>query len=531
MDGGEVPVRLWRSVLAVPGVRPELFPKAAAGDADRVFLDLEDSVAPDDKERARAAVIRGSGRSSGRDDGGSVSVRINGIDTHWMYRDLIDVVEQAGDRLDSVVLPKAAVAADIHLVDALLGQIERATGIARRIGIEPIIETALGLSNVESIAAAGPRLRALHFGPGDMAASLGVRTTAIGGLDPGYPGDQWHAVLSRIVTAARAHGLAPVAGPFGDLADADGFAASARRAAVLGCAGVMVVHPSQIGPANAAFTPTPAEVEHARRVLAALDEAAAGGPRRRPARRAPHRRGLGAPGGRRGGDGRGHRAPVIAGARAVVTRRLPEPVEERLAGLVDARLNPDDRPLTAGELAEAMRGADALVATVTDRLTADLLSATPRRVGIVANFGAGVNHIDLDAARRAGIVVTNTPGVLTDATADLTMALLLAVARRTGEGERCVRSGAWTGWGPTQMLGRSVTGMTLGIVGMGRIGRAVAHRATRGFGMRVLYHQRGPWTRPRSPAWTSSAPATSTICWPGATRSRCTPRRRRRPGT
>ena len=183
---------------------------------------------------------------------------------------------------------------------------------------------------------------------------------------------------------------------------------------------------------------------------------------------------------------------MIAGARAVVTRRLPDPVEERLAGLVDARLNPDDRPLTAGELAEAMRGADALVATVTDRLTADLLSATPRRVRIVANFGAGVDHIDLDAARRAGIVVTNTPGVLTDATADLTMALLLAVARRTGEGERRVRSGAWTGWGPTRMLGRSVTGMTLGIVGMGRIGRAVAHRATRGFGMRVLYHQRRP---------------------------------------
>jgi citrate lyase beta subunit len=277
MGSGEVPVRLWRSVLAVPGARPELFAKAAAGDADRVFLDLEDSVAPDDKESARRAVIRGLHDVDWPGDGAAVSVRINAIDTHWMYRDLIDVVEAAGDRLDSVVLPKAAVAADIHLVDALLGQIERATGIARRIGIEPIIETALGLSNVDSIAAAGPRLRALHFGPGDMAASLGMRTTAIGGLEPGYPGDQWHAVLSRIVTAARAHGLAPIAGPFGDLADAEGFAAAARRAAVLGCAGAMVVHPSQIGPANAAFTPAPAEVEHARRVLAALDEAAAAG--------------------------------------------------------------------------------------------------------------------------------------------------------------------------------------------------------------------------------------------------------------
>ena len=277
MGGSEVPVRLWRSVLAVPGVRPELFLKAAHGDADRVFLDLEDSVATDDKERARLAVIEGLHEVDWPGDGGAVSVRINAIDTHWMYRDLIDVVEQAGARLDSVVLPKAGVAADVHLVDALLGQIERATGIARRIGIEPIIETALGLSNVEAIAAAGPRLRALHFGPGDMAASLGMRTTAIGGLDPGYPGDQWHAVLSRIVTAARAHGLAPIAGPFGDLADPEGFAAAARRAAVLGCAGTLVIHPSQIARANAAFTPAPAEVEHARRVLAALDEAAASG--------------------------------------------------------------------------------------------------------------------------------------------------------------------------------------------------------------------------------------------------------------
>ena len=183
---------------------------------------------------------------------------------------------------------------------------------------------------------------------------------------------------------------------------------------------------------------------------------------------------------------------MISGARVVVTRRLPEPVERRLAGLVDARLNPADRPLSAAELAEALRSADGLLATVTDRLTSEILSAIPRRAGIVANFGAGVDHIDLEAARRAGIVVTNTPGVLTDATADLTIALLLAVARRTGEGERLVRSGAWTGWGPTQMLGRSVTGMTLGIVGMGRIGRAVARRATRGFGMRALYHQRRP---------------------------------------
>lgn len=183
---------------------------------------------------------------------------------------------------------------------------------------------------------------------------------------------------------------------------------------------------------------------------------------------------------------------MIRDARVVVTRRLPLSVEERLTGLVDARLNPDDRALTADELVEALRTADGLLATVTDRLTAEILSATPRRAGIVANFGAGVDHIDLDAAREAGIVVTNTPGVLTDATADLAIALLLAVARRMGEGERHLRSGAWTGWRPTHMMGSSVTGTTLGIVGMGRIGRAVALRATRGFGMRVLYHQPRP---------------------------------------
>jgi lactate dehydrogenase-like 2-hydroxyacid dehydrogenase len=173
--------------------------------------------------------------------------------------------------------------------------------------------------------------------------------------------------------------------------------------------------------------------------------------------------------------------------RVVVTRRLPEPVEAHLRERFDARLSADDRPLSAEQLAEAVRSADALLPTVTDRLSAAVLGASLRRVRIVANFGVGHEHIDLAAARAAGIVVTNTPDVLTDDTADLAVALLLAVARRIGEGERLVRAGAWTGWGPTDMLGTRVSGMTLGIVGMGRIGRAVAHRAHAGFGMRIRY--------------------------------------------
>ncbi|HEX2179774.1 MAG TPA: D-glycerate dehydrogenase [Actinomycetota bacterium] len=178
--------------------------------------------------------------------------------------------------------------------------------------------------------------------------------------------------------------------------------------------------------------------------------------------------------------------------RVVVTRRLPAPVEQELANRFDARLNPQDRPLTAEELAEAVRTADAILPTVTDRITAEVLAAAPRSTRIVANFGVGYNNIDVEAARQQGVVVTNTPDVLTDCTADLAMTLLLSVARRAGEGERHVRNGEWTGWRPTHMLGTKVTGKTLGIIGLGRIGRAVARRAHHGFGMRILYYEPMP---------------------------------------
>ncbi len=176
----------------------------------------------------------------------------------------------------------------------------------------------------------------------------------------------------------------------------------------------------------------------------------------------------------------------------VVTRRLPEPVERALAREFELRLNPQDRPFDAVELASALSAGDAVLCTVTDRLDAQVLAANPLRCRLLANFGVGVNHIDLAAAEARGIAVSNTPEVLTDATADLTMALVLAVARRVGEGERLVRNGAWRGWAPTQMLGRMVAGRTIGIVGLGGIGRAVARRASAGFGMRVLVHTPHP---------------------------------------
>ena len=266
--------RLQRSELAVPGSQPALFRKALEGDADYVFLDLEDAVAPADKERARAHVIAGLREHDWRGRGKTVSVRLNGIDTHYFYRDLVDVVEQAGASLDTVLVPKVGTAADVYLTDALLTQIEAAKGIGHRLGIEVLIETALGMTNVEAIAQASPRLEAMHFGVADFAASLRARTVSIGGLNPDYPGDQWHAALTRMVTACRAWGLRPIDGPFGDFKDPEGFLQAARRAAALGYEGKWAIHPSQIGLANEVFTPPPPEVERARRILQALDAAA-----------------------------------------------------------------------------------------------------------------------------------------------------------------------------------------------------------------------------------------------------------------
>ncbi len=232
------------------------------------------AVAPADKEQARHNVIAGLLEHDWRARGQTVSVRINGIDTHYMYRDVVDVVEQAGHRLDVLLVPKVGVPADVYLVDALLTQIETARRISTPIGIDVLIETALGMANVEAIAQASPRLEAMHFGVADLAASLRARTVSIGGPNPDYPGDQWHAALSRMVTACRAYGLRPIDGPYGDFKDPEGFRAAARRAAALGYEGKWAIHPSQIALANEVFTPPAAEVERARRILDALDQAA-----------------------------------------------------------------------------------------------------------------------------------------------------------------------------------------------------------------------------------------------------------------
>jgi glyoxylate reductase len=175
----------------------------------------------------------------------------------------------------------------------------------------------------------------------------------------------------------------------------------------------------------------------------------------------------------------------------IVTRKLPDPIETRMMELFACRLNLDDKPLSKGELIAAIGEADVLVPTVTDRIDAEVLDHAGPTLKLIASFGTGIDHVDLAAAQQRGVVVTNTPGVLTEDTADMTMALILAVSRRLAEGERLIRSGGWSGWGPTSMLGRRIWGKRLGILGMGRIGTALARRA-RGFGLSVHYHNRRP---------------------------------------
>ncbi|MCP4767291.1 MAG: CoA ester lyase [Gammaproteobacteria bacterium] len=269
--------RLQRSELAVPGSNPAMFEKAADSNADYVFLDLEDAVSPADKLQARKNIIEALHDIDWRARGKTISLRINSLDTHYMYRDVVDVVEQAGDRLDTILIPKVGVAADVYMVDAMLTQIETAKGYSNRIGIEALIEITLGMANVDAIATSSPRMEAMHFGVADYAASCRARTTNIGGLNPDYPGDQWHHGLSRMLVACRAYGLRAIDGPFGDFNDTDGYLEAARRGAAMGYEGKWAIHPSQIDLANDVFSPPATEVDRAQRILVALDEAAAQG--------------------------------------------------------------------------------------------------------------------------------------------------------------------------------------------------------------------------------------------------------------
>jgi len=209
-------------------------------------------------------------------NGKTISVRINSIDTHYMYRDVVEVVEQAGERLDTILLPKAGTASDVYMLSAMLNQIETAKGFKKRIGIEVLIETTLGMANVMDIAKNGreERLEAMHFGVADYAASCRARTTVIGGLNPDYPGDQWHAGLSQMLVACRAYGLRAIDGPFGDFNDPESYIDAAKRGAALGFEGKWAIHPSQIELANEVYTPPESEVSHANQILIALDEAA-----------------------------------------------------------------------------------------------------------------------------------------------------------------------------------------------------------------------------------------------------------------
>ncbi|HEX2104081.1 MAG TPA: CoA ester lyase [Solirubrobacteraceae bacterium] len=285
------PPRLHRSELAVPGSNVRMLEKAPQLGADIVMLDLEDAVAPDDKPQARRNVIDALLEQDWAEC--SVSLRINGLDTHWCYRDLVDVVEAAGDRIDQIMIPKVSGAGDVHLVATLLDQIEEAVGLEHRIGLSVLIETAIGMVNIDEVATACPeRMEAMVFGVADYAASLQSHTTSIGGANPDYAvltdpdgaperqrhwGDQWHYALARIAVTCRAHGLRPIDGPFGDFNDPEGFLASARRAAVLGYEGKWAIHPSQIELANAVFTPDAHIVDKTHRIIAAMKEAAASG--------------------------------------------------------------------------------------------------------------------------------------------------------------------------------------------------------------------------------------------------------------
>ncbi len=281
------PARPNRCQLFGPGSRPEILPKMATSAADVINLDLEDSVSPNDKAQARKNIIDAIGDI----DWGTktLSVRINGLDTPYWYRDVVDLLENASERLDQIMIPKVGNAGDLYAVDALVSAIEAAKGRSKKIKFEIIIETAAGLANINEIAQSSPRLEAMSLGAADYAASMGMATTGIGGTQSNYYmlsdgddrqahyADPWHMATVAIVAACRTHGILPVDGPFGDFSDSDGFRAQALRSATLGMVGKWAIHPKQIALANEVFTPSEAQITEAREILQAMKEAEAAG--------------------------------------------------------------------------------------------------------------------------------------------------------------------------------------------------------------------------------------------------------------
>jgi citrate lyase subunit beta / citryl-CoA lyase len=259
-----------RTTLAVPGSNPRFHAKARELPVDEFFLDLEDAVAPAEKERSRAVVA--AALTEGGWGAKTRAVRVNDARTGWAYRDVVDVVEQAGASLDAIILPKVTGPADVVWLDLLLSQIEQAVGLERgRIAIEAQIEDAAGLTSVEAIATGSPRLEALIFGPADFMASMGMRSLTVGAPPAGYPGDAFHYAHLRILTAARASGLQAIDGPFAAIADLDGLRQSSASAAALGFDGKWVLHPGQVETVNAEFSPSQAVYDRAELIIEAYE--------------------------------------------------------------------------------------------------------------------------------------------------------------------------------------------------------------------------------------------------------------------
>ncbi len=260
-----------RSCLSVPGSSPKMLTKAPSLPADEVFMDLEDSVAPMAKEEARGSIIQAL--KEGDWTGKTVVVRVNGVYTKWCHRDVIEVVENAGQFIDCLMIPKVEYESDVKFVSTLLDQIEETIGLEKRLGLEVQIETATGLTNIDAIAQASDRAETLIFGPADMSASLGLPTVTAGLPMPGYPGDHWHFVLSRILVAARNAGLQAIDGPYLVIRELDGFREMALRARALGYDGKWALHPGQIDVLNEVFTPTQEEFDKAEAILEAYRHA------------------------------------------------------------------------------------------------------------------------------------------------------------------------------------------------------------------------------------------------------------------